>query len=166
MHLIYYDWESQKIVYSFDKDEFDIEFCIPGLRVAYSNKINSYDYDWSSFMFSWSVNSVAHTTIHDNLKEKLELLKMKCCCVHDIIRICNIMKHRMKPEFIQFLDHDPFFELNNQNVDKQYTSYITQYMNPILSAKTYDDVKTLYQDFWVATKYIDDLVDVKINKYI
>lgn len=164
MQLLYYDWESQKIVYSFDKDEFDTEFSVPGLRVAYTN----HNDEWIYSISNWSINSIITVAgnVSQELRLKLDLLRLKCQCIHDVVRLCNIMKHRMKHESVQFLDYDPFFENNDAIIDEQHKLYAKQYINLISAAKTYDDVKLAYQDFWVATKYIDDLADVKINKLI
>lgn len=167
MQIIYYDWESQKIVYYFNHDTFDTEFNIPGLRFAYYNA-TPFNENISSFSYNWSVNCILKnlSPISNDLFSRLRLSNIKCACIHDIIRICNVMKVRMKHEAIQFVSDDNEVLINNANVETQYRNYVKQYMQPILGATSYNEVKELYRDFWVATKYVDDLVDVKINKLI
>lgn len=167
MQMIYYDWESQKIVYYFEHDMLDSEFSIPGLRCAYYNG-PEFDANISSFSYNWSVNSIVKnlSPISNDLFTRLRLSSMKCACIHDIIRICNVMKMRMKHDAIQFVSDDIDVAINNSNIETQYKEYVKKHMNPILAATSYLEVKEFYRDFWIATKYVDDLVDVKINKFL
>lgn len=167
MQIIFYDWESQKIVYYFEHDMFDTEFSIPGLRCAYYNG-PIFNENISSFSYNWSVNSILKnlSPISNDLFTRLRLSSIKCACIHDIIRICNVMKMRMRHDAIQFVSDGIDVETNNKNIEIQYKEYVKKHINPILAANSYLEVKELYRDFWVATKYIDDLVDIKINKFL
>jgi hypothetical protein len=169
MQLIYYHWTSQKIVYYFEKDEFDIEFAIPGLRAAYFSSASNFTEDVSTFQWNWAVNQITKdtTALDSELFSQLGLYRFQCACVHDVIRICSAAKARLMHDSIHFFcTDDDFVKQNHQNIEQQFNRYVSLYVPKLVSTKTIADTRAIYRDFWVATKYIDDLVDVKINKFI
>jgi len=169
MQLIYYQWTSQKIVYYFEKDDFDIEFSIPGLRAAYFSSIENFNEDVSSFQWNWAVNKMVadSTPLANALFSELELYRFQCACIHDVIRLCSAAKARLMHDSIHFFCiADDFVKQNHLNIEKQFNQYVSLYIPKLVATKSIDDTRTVYRDFWVATKYIDDLVDVKINKFI
>jgi hypothetical protein len=169
MQLIYYHWTSQKIVYYFEKDAFDIEFAIPGTRAAYFSSTSNFSEDITDFNWNWAVNKIVKdsTPIDNELFSQLELYRFQCACVHDVIRLCNAAKARLLHDSIHFFcPDDDFVKQNIQNIEHQFNRYVSLYVPKLVSTKSIDETRLIYRDFWVATKYIDDLVDIKINKFI
>lgn len=167
MQIIYYEWHTRRIVYYYEHDHFDVEFGIPGLRVAHYNNEKPFHGDLQYFSWAWDVNTIIPNSFM--VTDELSLLRYKCCCSHDITRLHNIMKIKMRHDPIQFLDvegADGFIKHNNELIEDLFKSHTKPILSRLLSSKTYSEAQEVYRDWWVSTRHVDDLVDYKFNKLI
>lgn len=157
MQTYYYHNSSSIIVYSYEETKFDSTFIVPECRIAYGEtKIPHRTYYWCN-----GVNRTDSDICSDILQEAW-FLYHKCAAMHDIIRICNIMRHELlQPESLQ-MTSVPKILIDNYSVDELYKEKM-KHLDKIQNALSMDEVKMHFRNFWVSTKNVDNLPSEMFN---
>lgn len=166
MKTFYYHNSSQKIVYEYTPNKFDMDFFVPECRIAFATSL---DYiDVKSFFYDWNGSICKNPLNDESLRNQLEFLHHKCAAIHDVIRISSAMKYELLQPHNNFqfkfnYDHEmnnewlqEFYQTNTEHCEKEFNKKLSYHVGRIQEAHTLEEVKSHYRDFWVSTKHVDN----------
>jgi hypothetical protein len=160
MRIYYYHYATNRIVYQYEMDILDKDFFIPGCRIALSNKNQIVDTTKFSNVWLGNIQFGTERLSSENI-QTLSFLNHKCAAMHDIVRICSAIELDIKLNNVIIHNHNERLtslsewteKLTSKAISEKYDSYFKR----IYEAKTTDEVKTIFKDFWISTKHVDSL---------
>lgn len=171
MQILYYHNNTQKIVYYYNQDTFDMDFTVPDCRIAYYKNSKLFDGDVKSFYYGWNYGITESPLTNDSVRKELDYLHHKCAAMHDVVRISNAMKEHLNHNTkLLFNSDEILFEAllsdNTNYINSEYNTKLNNHLNKIRLSRSVEEVKKSFKDFWVSTKNVDGYFDSTLNLYL